>query len=44
MTDNPWKELFRTGWTQTYNLAISQGTETTSNRFSYTFMDEIPMP
>ena len=42
LTDNPWKELFRTGWTQTYNLAISQGTETTSNRFSYTFMDEIP--
>ena len=25
-TDNPWKELFRTGWNQTYNLAISQGT------------------
>ena len=23
-TDNPWKELFRTGWNQTYNLAISQ--------------------
>lgn len=41
-TDNPWKELFRTGWNQTYNLAISQGTETSSNRFSYTFMDEIP--
>ena len=32
-TDNPWKELFRTGWNQTYNLAISQGTETSSNRF-----------
>lgn len=41
-TDNPWKELFRTGWNQTYNLAISQGTENSSNRFSYTFMDEIP--
>lgn len=41
-TDNPWKELFRTGWNQTYNLAISQGTETSSNRFSYTFMDEMP--
>lgn len=41
-TDNPWKELFRTGWNQTYNLAISQGTETSSNRFSYTFMDETP--
>ena len=41
-TDNPWKELFRTGWNQTYNLAISQGTETTSNRFSYTFMGETP--
>jgi iron complex outermembrane receptor protein len=41
-TDNPWKELFRTGWNQTYNLAISQGTETSSNRFSYTFMGETP--
>ena len=42
VTDNPWKELFRTGWNQTYNLAISQGTETSSNRFSYTFMGETP--
>ena len=41
-TDNPWKELFRTGWNQAYNLAISQGTETSSNRFSYTFMGETP--
>ena len=41
-TDNPWKELFRTGWNRTYNLAISQGTETSSNRFSYTFMGETP--
>lgn len=41
-TDNPWKELFRTGWNQTYNLAISQGTETSSNRLSYTFMGETP--
>lgn len=41
-TDNPWKELFRTSWNQTYNLAISQGTETSSNRFSYTFMGETP--
>ena len=41
-TDNPWKALFRTGWNQTYNLAISQGTETSSNRFSYTFMGETP--
>ena len=41
-TDNPWKELFRTGWNQTYNLAISQGTETSSNRFSYTLMGETP--
>lgn len=41
-TDNPWKELFRTGWNQTYNLAISQDTETSSNRFSYTFMGETP--
>lgn len=41
-TDNPWNELFRTGWTQNYTLAISHGTETASNRFSYTYTDEIP--
>lgn len=41
-TDNPWNELFRTGWTQNYSVAISQGTENSSNRFSYTFTDEIP--
>ena len=41
-TDNPWKELFRTGWDQTYTVAISQGTEVTSNRFSYTYMNEVP--
>ena len=41
-TDNPWDELFRTGLTQTYTLAVSHGTENANNRFSYTFMDEIP--
>lgn len=41
-TDNPWEELFRTGWTQNYTLAISKGSDNSSNRFSYTFTDEIP--
>ena len=41
-TENPWNELFRTGWTQNYTLAISHGTEVASNRFSYTYTDEIP--
>ncbi|MDR1746284.1 MAG: SusC/RagA family TonB-linked outer membrane protein [Tannerella sp.] len=39
---NPWMELFRTGYDQIYNVAINQGGENSSNRFSYTFMDEIP--
>lgn len=41
-TDNPWEELFRTGWTQNYTLAVSQGSENTTNRFSYTYTDEVP--
>ena len=44
LTDNPWKELFRTGWTQTYNLAISQGRKppaTASPTHSWT---RFPMP
>jgi TonB-linked SusC/RagA family outer membrane protein len=39
---DPWKELFRTGFDQVYNLAINQGGTNSSNRFSYTYMDEVP--
>jgi len=41
-SDSPFKELFRTGWNQMYNVAINQGAANTSNRFSYTYTDEIP--
>lgn len=38
----PWKDLFRTGSNQIYNVAISQGGDNSSNRFSYTYADEVP--
>ena len=42
ITDNPWADLFRTGFTQQYNVAITQGGEHGNLRFSYTFMDNTP--
>ncbi|MDR1594911.1 MAG: SusC/RagA family TonB-linked outer membrane protein [Prevotellaceae bacterium] len=39
---DPWKELFRTGFNENYNLAINYGSEKASTRFSYTFNHEIP--
>jgi TonB-linked SusC/RagA family outer membrane protein len=41
-TGDPWKELFRTGFNENYNLAINYGSEKASTRFSYTFNHEIP--
>jgi TonB-linked SusC/RagA family outer membrane protein len=41
-TNDPWKELFRTGFNQNYNIAINYGGEKSSTRFSYTFNREIP--
>ncbi len=41
-SDNPWKDMFRTGFTQIYNIAVNQGAANTSNRFSYTYTDETP--
>jgi TonB-linked SusC/RagA family outer membrane protein len=41
-TDDPWKELFRTGFNENYNLAINYGSEKATTRFSYTFNHEIP--
>lgn len=38
----PWKELFKTGSDQTYNIAFNQSSENSSNRFSYTFLKEVP--
>jgi TonB-linked SusC/RagA family outer membrane protein len=42
ITTDPWKELFRTGSDQIYNIAINQGSDNSTTRFSYTFMKEIP--
>jgi TonB-linked SusC/RagA family outer membrane protein len=38
----PWKDLFRTGSNQIYNVAINQGGESSNTRFSYTYADEVP--
>lgn len=40
---NQWNDIFQTGVNQTYNLAVTNGTEKGNMRFSYTFMDNTPM-
>jgi TonB-linked SusC/RagA family outer membrane protein len=42
ISTNPWQELFRTGFDQVYNVAITHGGENSATRFSYTYMDEVP--
>jgi TonB-linked SusC/RagA family outer membrane protein len=42
ISSDPWKELFRNGFDQIYNIAISQGSDNSTSRFSYTYLDEIP--
>ncbi len=42
VTDDPYQNIFRTGWTQQYNVALTVGNERGNTRFSYTFMDNIP--
>ena len=42
VASNPWSDVFRTGITQQYNVAVQQGGEHGHFRFSYTFMDNIP--
>lgn len=42
ISDNPWNDIFRTGFNQTYNLAITKGNEKGNMRFSYTFVDNLP--
>ncbi|MDR3093131.1 MAG: SusC/RagA family TonB-linked outer membrane protein, partial [Bacteroidales bacterium] len=41
-SSEPWTELFRTGFNQVYNIAVSQGSDNANNRFSYTYTDETP--
>ncbi|MDR0421495.1 MAG: SusC/RagA family TonB-linked outer membrane protein [Proteiniphilum sp.] len=42
ISDNPWTDIFRTAWNQSYNLSIAHGGENSSTRFSYTHVNNIP--
>ncbi|MDR1897207.1 MAG: SusC/RagA family TonB-linked outer membrane protein [Prevotellaceae bacterium] len=42
ISTKPWNELFRTGISQIYNIALNQGSNNSNNRFSYTYVDETP--
>ena len=42
ITDDPWSDVFRTGFNQQYNVAITKGNEKGNVRFSYTFADNLP--
>lgn len=42
ITDNPWEDIFRTGFNQQYNVAITKGNENGNMRFSYTYVDNLP--
>ncbi|MDR0566029.1 MAG: SusC/RagA family TonB-linked outer membrane protein [Prevotellaceae bacterium] len=42
ISSNPWKDIFRMGFNQTYNVAITQGAEKSSTRFSYTLVNNTP--
>ena len=42
ITSNPWKDVFRTGFDQQYNLALTNSNDKGHLRFSYTFMKSIP--
>jgi TonB-linked SusC/RagA family outer membrane protein len=41
-TDAPWNSLFRTGYNQKYNVAVSYGGDKSNTRFSYTYVDDTP--
>ncbi|RNC64189.1 SusC/RagA family TonB-linked outer membrane protein [Proteiniphilum sp. X52] len=42
ITSDPWSDVFRTGLTQQYNLAIVRGDEKGNTRLSYTYVDNLP--
>lgn len=42
MSSNPWEDIFRNGFNQTYNLGVTQGNEKANTRFSYTYVDNTP--
>lgn len=39
---NPWKDIFRTGINQQYNVAITNATDKSNFRLSYTYNDNLP--
>lgn len=39
---NPWNQIFRTAFNQTYNLAITAGGDKNTIRFAYTYNNELP--
>ena len=42
INDQPWNDVFRTGFTQQYNLGLTNTTEKSNMRFSYTYVDNQP--
>lgn len=42
ITKNQWNDVFRTGFDQTYNVAVTQGSEKGNLRFSYTYNNVLP--
>ncbi|MDR2041832.1 MAG: SusC/RagA family TonB-linked outer membrane protein [Tannerella sp.] len=42
VSDNPLTDIYRTGYNQTYNVAVSSGSEKMNTRFSYTFVNDLP--
>jgi TonB-linked SusC/RagA family outer membrane protein len=42
INNQPWSEVYRTGFTQQYNLAVANATEKSNFRFSYTYVDNLP--
>ena len=42
VNSNPLNDIYRTGYNQTYNLAVSYGSEKANTRLSYTFVNDSP--
>ena len=42
ITHNQWDDVFRTGFSQNYNVAITSGNEKGNMRFSYTYNSTLP--
>ena len=41
-SEDPWSDVFRTGFSQQYNLGITKASDKGNMRFSYTFFDNKP--